>query len=323
MDWQTPEGTRIMRRTRTGFTLVELLVVIAIIGTLVGMLLPAVQAAREAARRSSCLNNMRQIGLSFHNYLAANGKLPSSRPPAKTTPASVMAWPVVVLDYFEEGSLSRLYDKTVPWNAGVNATTGTTVIPLFVCPSTGGSSRRAAAGTGTAIDGKVMGPLDYIVMHRLRNRFYTANGLTNPGGTADQEGPLVLGRPTRVAEISDGLSQTIMIMEDAARPDFHLLKRNQNSALPRPEGFGWTDPDGASGSMDGTDAATGAINGSSGTGRCIMTCNNDSEPYSFHPAGMVVCMADGSGRFVAESISASVFAALLTAKGGDITNGDF
>jgi len=306
-----------------GLTLVELLVVVAIIGTLIGVLLPAVQSAREATRRASCLNNMRQIGLSFHNYLAANGKLPSSRPPAKTTPASVMAWPVVVLDYFEEASLSRLYDKTVPWNAGVNATTGTTVIPLFVCPSTGGSSRRAAAGTGTAIDGKVMGPLDYIVMHRLRNRFYTANGIPNPGGAVDHDGPLVNGRDSKLAEISDGLSQTIMVMESAARPNHFLLRRDQGTILPRPEGFGWSDPDGAAGSMDGTDGVTGAINGSAGTGKCIMSCNNDSEPYSFHPGGMTVTMADGSARFIADSIAANVFAALLTAKAGDMPGGDY
>lgn len=305
------------------FTLVELLVVIAIIGTLVGLLLPAVQAAREAARRTSCTNNMRQIGLSFHNYVTAFNKLPNSRPVAKTTPASVMSWPVLVLDYFEEGSLARLYDKTVPWNRGSNATAGQTVVPLFVCASGPGSSRLPAAGTGTDIDGKVMGPLDYIVMHRLRHRFYTANGLTNPAGTADHEGPLVNGRDSKLAEILDGLSHTIMVMESAARPNHFLVKKAQNTLLPRPEGFGWTDPDGASGSMDGTDSVTGAINGSSGKGTCIMSCNNDSEPYSFHPAGMNVAMADGSSRYISDSISAAVFAALLTAKAGDHPGGDY
>jgi prepilin-type processing-associated H-X9-DG protein len=114
----------------------------------------------------------------------------------------------------------------------------------------------------------------------------------------------------------------MMVMEDGGRPNWFVLGRDQNSLLPRPEGFGWTDPDGASGSMDGTDALTGAINGSSGTGRCIMNCNNDSEPYSFHINGMNVCMADGSVRFLRSSISAATFAALSTINAGDIPGPD-
>jgi prepilin-type processing-associated H-X9-DG protein len=168
-----------------------------------------------------------------------------------------------------------------------------------------------------------MGPLDYLIMHRLRNRFYTANGLVNPSGTSDHDGALSVTTETPILGISDGTSNTVMVMEDGGRPNWHLLGRSQGTLLPRPEGFGWTDPDGSSGSMDGTDAITGAINGGSGTGRCIMNCNNDSEPYSFHSGGMNVCMADGSVRFLRSSIPAAAFAALLTAKAGDLVNNDF
>jgi prepilin-type processing-associated H-X9-DG protein len=75
--------------------------------------------------------------------------------------------------------------------------------------------------------------------------------------------------------------------------------------------------------MDGTDRLTGAINGGSGTGTCIMNCNNDSEPYSFHTGGMNVSMADGSARFISESISAATFAALVTPRGGEVIDSDF
>jgi prepilin-type processing-associated H-X9-DG protein len=93
--------------------------------------------------------------------------------------------------------------------------------------------------------------------------------------------------------------------------------------LPRPEGFGWTDPDGGSGSMDGTSSVDGSINGSSGKGTCIMNCNNDSEPYSFHTGGMNVLLADGSVRFITTSVSAATWAALITARAGDVPLSDF
>jgi prepilin-type N-terminal cleavage/methylation domain-containing protein/prepilin-type processing-associated H-X9-DG protein len=308
------------RLVRCGFTLIELLVVIAIIAILIGLLLPAVQKVREAAARTQCQNNLKQFGLAFHNYESNYGHFPQSRPLDNV--GNRMAWTILVLDYVEQGNLARLYDKNVAWHSGPNAVMGQQRIPLFMCPSAPGFPRRAAAGTKTAIDGLTMGPLDYIVMHRLRHRFYTANGLTNPGGTIDHDGALALNSPTRIQSITDGTSNTMMVMEDGGRPNWFVLGRDQNSLLPRPEGFGWTDPDGASGSMDGTDALTGAINGSSGTGRCIMNCNNDSEPYSFHINGMNVCMADGSVRFLRSSISAATFAALSTINAGDIPGPD-
>jgi prepilin-type N-terminal cleavage/methylation domain-containing protein/prepilin-type processing-associated H-X9-DG protein len=310
-----------MSRRRPGFTLIELLVVIAIIAILIGLLLPAVQKVRDAAARMKCQNNLKQFGLAMHNYENANGRMPRSRP--LDLNGNTMSWTVVVLDYIEQGNIARFYDKSVRWHTGTNVVTGQQVIPIFMCPSAPGAPRLRAAGTGTALDGNSMGPLDYLIMHRMRNRFYTANGIPNPGGTMDHDGPLVTGRETAITDITDGSSNTIMFMEDSARPDWYVLGRSMGSILPRPEGFGWTDPDGGAGSMDGTDSTTGAINGGSGTGRCIMNCNNDSEPYSFHSGGMNVCLADGSVRFLRANISAATFAALCTARAGDLPGADY
>lgn len=318
------EGWIRMRRVfnRRGFTLVELLVVIAIIGILVGLLLPAVQAAREAARRTQCVNNLKQFGLAMHNHESAHKVFPQSRP--NDLAGGRMSWCVVVLDFIEQTNLANLYNKNIRWNAGSNVTAGQTQIPIFICPSSpAGTVRRPAAGTSSAVDGRSMGPSDYIVMHRLRNRFYTANGLVNPLGTADHDGVLLPDVKTKIGMITDGTSNTMLIMEDGARPNWFLMRRDQGTILPRPEGFGWTDPDGGAGSMDGTDQVTGAVNGGSGTGRCIMNCNNDSEPYSFHTGGMNIAMADGSVRFLSQNITAATFAALLTPRGGEVLGADF
>src|SRR5689334_3753007 len=91
--------------TRRGFTLVELLVVIAIISVLTGLLLPAVQAAREASRRSSCLNNLKQIGVALHNFHDTNGGLPSSLRPAGATTLPRVAWETYLLPFFEHKDL--------------------------------------------------------------------------------------------------------------------------------------------------------------------------------------------------------------------------
>lgn len=198
-----------MKKLRDAFTLIELLVVIAIIAVLIGLLLPAVQKVREAAARSTCQNNLKQFGLALHNYAGTTGKLPRSRPFDNT--GSRMSWTTVVLDYVEQGALSQLYNKDVQWHTGVNVTAGRNVIPMFICPSTPVGSTRLPAGTDAPgeLPGNSMGPLDYIVMHNLRHRFYSANGITNPAGTSDHPGPLVTTMETPLIAITDGTSNKI------------------------------------------------------------------------------------------------------------------
>ena len=304
---------------RKGFTLVELLVVIAIIAVLIGLLLPAVQSAREAARRSSCMNNAKQQGLAFHNYMSTHKAFPQSRPPDRNN--SPTSWCIPLLGFLEQGSLTDLYDLTQSWNSLPNVTNGQTIVPTFSCPSAKGSPRMVADGTApTNIIGKSLGPLDCIVMHRIRRRFYTANSLPDPG--VDIEGSLNRTSKTRENEMVDGMSKTMLTMESVNRPEWFVLGKTMGVVLPRPEGYGWIDPDGGAGSLDGSDKTTGNINGSSGTGTCIMNCNNDSEPYSVHANGMVTVFADGSSRFINDTISASVFAALISRNNNDVVGSD-
>jgi prepilin-type N-terminal cleavage/methylation domain-containing protein len=138
------------RRLERAFTLVELLVVIAIIGVLVALLLPAVQAARESARRSQCLNNFKQVADASHNYLAARRVfppgsnmwttgVPCSMPPGKIKPFIGFSWGVYLLPYFEQGTLYKIFNlKEDPANNyanGPNYKASATKVDAFLCPS--------------------------------------------------------------------------------------------------------------------------------------------------------------------------------------------
>ena len=190
------------RRRRSGFSLVELLAVVALIGTLVSLSLPAVQHAREAARRTSCGNNLHQMGLALSGYEAARRSFP---PGDDAITFRHHAWSSYILPFLDEGNLARRVDYSRPWNAvGGNADIADQVVSTYICPS--GMER-------------FPGKQDY-------------GGILGTSVTLDDADPLPSGfehagvlyataaacpRPCRAAEITDGLSHTLLVTEGVDR----------------------------------------------------------------------------------------------------------
>ncbi len=182
---------------RSAFTLVELMVVIAIIGLLVGLLLPAVQAVRESARRMQCQNNLHQIGIALHNYHAAFRKLPPGgievRP--ETPGGKQIAWSALVLPFLEQSAAYSRIDFNYPFDHPFNREVAATPIETYLCPST---ARLDLLTRG-------MGATDYggIYGERIVSTNYPPRGV------------LIHDRAIRFRDITDGLTRTLMISEDA------------------------------------------------------------------------------------------------------------
>jgi len=288
-----------MLRKRPGFTLIELLVVIAIIAILIGLLLPAVQKVRAAASSIQCKNNLKQFGLALHNYAGNNdSKLPASR---ITTSPGVRSWTPLVLSYVEQGNSGNQWEYDKDWNTGKNLTLSQTTFKLFVCP---------AAPTGRAASNPAgLGPCDYGSMNEVNDKFYALNALPTPPTGFDYTGVLRKDLETKFGEVTDGLSNSIMILEDAGRPSSYVNKVLQST--PTADGHGWAD------------IQTGfKLYGKTGGKGKFINYSNDSETYSFHTASVNACMGDGSVRSIRESIDAASMAALCTARGGETANAD-
>lgn len=199
------------RQRRYAFTLVELLVVIAIIGILVALLLPAVQAAREAARRSQCKNNLRQLGVAILNYESAKQHLPPSAlvDLSVTSTANNGSWGVHgrILDYLEEGNLRDLVNLEVGWD-GQDAIDGVRV-SAFQCPSDD-----KAAEPRSFSDGRpTLWPTNY--GFNLGTWF-----VFDPTSGAGSDGVFYPNSNLRLAKVTDGTSQTLLCAEVRAWTEY-------------------------------------------------------------------------------------------------------
>jgi len=317
---------------KKGFTLVELLVTIAIIGVLVGLLLPAVQAAREAARRMSCSNNVKQLGLALLNYESAFKMLPPSRI-ATTNPTFQQSWMMMVLPQMEQNVNYLSYDKNLNWFHQNNATVTTQQIPTFKCPSAPEPRELPTiqfyVANGVTYGQPVFGHSDYGSVNAVRNAAFVSNGLPSLGSRevmgAMGRGPIGV----KLAAITDGLSNTVCVAEDAGRPTMYISGRK--SLNPRGsaintfftvDGWGWADINGGF-SVDGANAqglqnSTNSAGATTIVGNCNMNCTNDSEMYGFHSGGCMNLRCDGSVQYLSVNTAGNVFVALLTRDFGDI-----
>lgn len=287
------------RRVSAAFTLVELLVSIAIIGTLVALLLPAVQAAREAARRMQCTSHLRQIGLAILQYENTNRVFP----PAYTrVPQHNML--CFILPYVEQGAVHDRYHFDRHWSAIQNRPATETDIPVFVCPSAPGG-RQYVTDYATCED--FMPVVKSILMAAgvpprsdWENLFRARRMPDYPNS-----------RLTRMADVRDGLSNTFMLFEDGGRPEKWIDGRRGDPAASPVEpisGARWAD--------DEVEFWVHTVCGATQ----MLNCANTNEIYSFHPGGANFLYGDGSVHFHSETIDANAFVSLFTRAAGDIVS---
>jgi len=286
-----------LRKSR-GFTLVELLVVIAIIGVLVALLLPAVQSAREAARRTSCVNNLKQMGIAFHNYHDTYRTFPNMDNggiPGAFNGASAFA---AVLPFLEQGNAYQLYNFGLGNSDPANRAVVSQEIDVFLCPSS--VMRREVPKSGCDDNDRAPGT------------YATCSGSLSPWG-ADNNGAIVnsLTGSTGMSHLTDGTSNTLLIGEASWNLKDYTFTSGPCSGEVRWGFTYWSSP---------YPLATGfstqaPFNPDSGGSAMLSHFRSD------HPGGIVnFAMCDGSIQGISDTISQVVLDGLGTRAGGEVVD---
>lgn len=264
--------------SRRGFTLVELLVVVAVLGILLALLLPAVQAARESARRAGCKSNLRQIGVGLLNFHDTSGAFPVG---CVDRMQRRIAWSAYLLPFIEEQDVYDLLDTTRPYNSPRNRAAGRALLPIYLCPSTATlAPGRIGATAGDRNANGIDDPGDHLAMTDYGGMFGAER--VNP----QANGVLIFDQAIAIRHIRDGTSHTIIVAEDTGR------------------GWVW---DGEW--INGENIFDRSI----GINRL-----QHNELWSDHADGCFVLFCDSSVHFLSDQTDGDVLDALCTRSGGEV-----
>jgi prepilin-type N-terminal cleavage/methylation domain-containing protein/prepilin-type processing-associated H-X9-DG protein len=299
-----------MIRPRKAFTLIELLVVIAIIAVLIALLVAAVQKVRETANRMACANNLKNLGLALLHFENTHRKFPPGQvmgplPEATVFNAVNHGWGPFILPFIEEQPLFNRYHWDVKVADPLNLPVGSTQLTIFQCPSAEPNRFYTAGPSGMGACG------DYAPTWCFSTK---AESKCEIDPLANYPGVLQPNHMTRLSEITDGTSQTILLAEDAGRPRLWRIGKSGPDQIV--EGGPWAAVN------SGIILQGSTPDGTMRPGPCAINCTNERQVYSFHSGGANAVFADGSVHFLQVGMSIQVLAALVTRAGGEVVPGN-